>query len=163
MLAGACAVQRRSYGWTFLACLAAFGAILAHTLQGMVFGGLFVAILVTAIIAADKSLAKLLSVVVVSGLASVAFFAWYLLPLVRGWNSGETWGYSLAHSLMASMSQLGWPIALLAALGLLCIWRAGSVSDRSNENQKEQAAYWTVWTVVWAAASLVLPFFVSYH
>jgi hypothetical protein len=153
MLWGALAVQRRSFVWTIAACVAAFAAVLAHTLQGLLFAGLFVAILAAGWLVADRRILRLLSVVVVAGLLSVAFFAWYLLPLIRGWNSGETWGYSLSHSVMASVSQLGWPIALLALLGLLTVGRWN----------REQAGYWIAWSVLWATASVVLPFLVSYH
>jgi hypothetical protein len=153
MLWGALAVQRRSLAWTAAACAAAFAAILAHTLQGLLFAGLFAAIVAAGWLAGDRRVFRLLGVVLVAGLLSVAFFACYLLPLVRGWNSGATWGYSLSHSVMASVSQLGWPIALLALLGLLTM----------GQRDREQASYWIAWAVLWCAASIILPFFVAYH
>lgn len=153
MLLGAVAVQRRSFGWTFGACVAAFAAILAHTLQGLLFAGLFLAIFAAGRIAADRRVFRLLLVVAGSGLAAIIFFVCYLLPLVRGWNAGESWGYSLSHSVMASVSQLGWPIALLAFVGLLT----------SARGDPAQAGYWITWAALWAVAAVLLPFFVAYH
>jgi hypothetical protein len=153
MLAGALAVRRRSTGWALFASLAAIGAILAHTLQGLVFAGLFLAILIAGRIGGNHRVNRLLLVVVASAVGMAVFSAGYLLPLVLGWNSGETWGYSLQHSVMASISQLGWPVALLAFLGVVAVWK----------QKDEQSSYWAVWAVVWMGASLALPFLVSYH
>jgi hypothetical protein len=153
MIAGAHAVQRRSAGWTVAACLAALAALLAHTLQGGLFVGLFAAIATAAWTARDGRLLRLLGIVAGAALLTAVFVACYILPLVRGWNTGETWGYGPLHSVLASVSQLGWPIALLAALGAVSVWKANDV----------QAGYWGVWMVVWFAASLMLPFVVSYH
>src|SRR5262249_13092378 len=79
MLSGSLAIQRRSLVWTAFACLAAFAAVLSHTLQGLLFGGLFLAIFVTGWLGTDRRLLHLPPVVVAGGLAAVAFFVWYLL------------------------------------------------------------------------------------
>src|SRR5262249_10990155 len=81
---GAVAVQRRSLGWTAGACAAAFAAVLAHTLQGLLFVGLFLAIFAAGRAIPDRRVYRLLSVVAASGLAAILFFLCYLLPLVRG-------------------------------------------------------------------------------
>ena len=54
---------------------------------------------------------------------------------------------------MAAVSQLGWPVALLAVLGLVGIWKSGG----------DQGHYWAVWALAWAAGSVILPQLVSYH
>jgi len=153
MLSGALAVQRRSYLWTAAACLFAFAAVLSHTLQALLFGGLFLAIGLTAWVGRDRQLVRLLGVVLGGAAAAGVVFVVVLLPVLRGWNSGETWGYSVAHSVFAAISQLGWPVVLLAGLGILSIWKQGDI----------QTWYWSAWAAVWAGATVVLPFVVAYH
>src|SRR5262249_20322116 len=124
-----------------------------HTIEALLLGALFAAIVVTAWLGREPRLVRLLPVVVFSGLVGAGIFLGYLLPMARGWNSGESWGYSLGHSAMASVSQLGWPIALLAFLGVVSLWT----------HRDPQGWYWASWAAVWMAVGLVLPYFVAYH
>jgi hypothetical protein len=153
MMLGAQAVYRRSFLWTALACLAGLAAVYAHTLQGLVFGGLFLAILAAAWLGNNWRLVQMLGVVLAGGLVATAVVVWHVLPLAHGWNAGEEWGFGNWHSVMASVSQLGWPITLLALLGTLTAWKRGT----------EQDGYWLTWTALWAGCTLLLPVFVVYH
>jgi hypothetical protein len=149
MLCGALALPRRSVAWTALGCLAIFAAILTHTLQGLLLGGLFVALLA----AGGRAMLRPLLVVAGAGVIAGIYFVAYALPIIRGWNAGESWGYGISHSLFAAISQLGWPIALLAAVGFLGAWQQGT----------EQGRYWMSWAVIWLVTSAVLPLVVPYH
>ena len=86
------------------------------------------------------------------GLAAL-FGLFYLKPLISGWNSSETWGYSVYHSLLASLNAIGWPVALLTAVGTLMLLRT-----RDAQNW-----YWAVCVLAWMAASAILPRLVVYH
>ncbi|MFL5242855.1 MAG: hypothetical protein ACJ8FY_12160 [Gemmataceae bacterium] len=153
MLAGAWAVKRRSLLLTTLACLAAFAAILSHTLQGVALGGLFGSMLLATLACRQPVPRGPLFVVAGAGAVAGGFLVLYLLPRVRGWNAGEGWGAGAGHSLLASIYELGWPVTLLAGFGAVSV-----VRQRDN-----QAWYWLTWAVLWAAASLLLPFVVVYH
>ena len=59
----------------------------------------------------------------------MAFAGLYLWPLMNHWNQGELWGYSTTRSLMASVNMIGWPVALLALLGMLL-----SLQERTAQN-----------------------------
>src|SRR5262249_37189039 len=136
-----------------LASGAALAALLAHTLQGMALLGLFAAFGVAAWLTRDRRLARLLLVVAAGGVTALGVGVGYILPLVRGWNRGEEWGFSNAHSILASISQLGWPVALLALLGVVAALR----------RRGEQDGYWLVWAGLWAVATVLMPFVVAYH
>jgi len=153
MLSGALAVQRHSLLWTALACAAAIGALLSHTVEAVLFGGLVLGIGVAAWRAKDTRMLRLLGVVGAGSLFAAGVFVFYVLPLVRGWNNNEAWGFSSAHSVISSVSQFGWPIVLLALLGALSVWKNGGV----------QEWYWLSWAAVWAAGCLLLPFVLTYH
>src|SRR5437879_2319687 len=106
MVAGAAALQRRSMPLAVIACLAALAALLSHTLQALLFPGLLLAILNSSL--AERRLAPwhLLLIVGAANLAAAGVFVVYLLPLARGWNaSGAWWGYSVSHSVLASVNQ----------------------------------------------------------
>lgn len=153
MVLGAQAVYRRSLTFAALASVAALAAVLTHTLEGLLLAGLFVGFFAAARISGDARLARFPWVVVVGGLGAVAVFVVHVLPLVRGWNSGEAWGYSGLHSIMSSLSQLGWPVALLAALGAFSAIRRWG----------EQDGYWLAWAGLWGVVTVVLPLIVVYH
>jgi hypothetical protein len=153
MLTGAWAVQRRSLALTVCACLAAFAAILSHTLQGVVLAGLFAGFLSAAWSGRQPLPWARLNVVVVAGVLAGCFMLFFLLPRISGWNSGEGWGASPFHSLLASIYELGWPVALLAGLGAISVIRS----------RDGQGYYWLAWAGVWAMASVVFPLIVVYH
>jgi hypothetical protein len=153
MLAGAWAVQRQSVLLTALACLAAFAAILAHTLQGLTLGGLFIGILVAARVRRQSAPWVQLGVVAAAAMMALTFLAFYLLRQGQGWNAGEGWGSTSGHSLLASLYEIGWPVVLLAGLGAVSI----------AKQRDTQGWYWLTWAAVWALASVVLPRIVVYH
>jgi hypothetical protein len=153
MLAGAWAVRRRSVPLTLLACVAAFAALLCHSFLALLLGGLLAGVAAAALAERTTLPWKQLGVIAAACAAAAIFAFWYLLPLARGWNEAEPWGYTILHSLFASLNQLGWPVALLALLGV------GALLARRDD----QGWYWVVWAVLWAAEAVVLPRFVVYH
>lgn len=152
-VAGAQAVYRRSMVWAVLGCAAALAAILAHTIQGMVLVGLFAGFFVAAWIARERRMTRLVFVAVGGSAAALAVAVGHVLPLARGWNSDAEWGFGNAHSILASVSQLGWPVALLALLGAVSAWK----------RRGEQDGYWLAWAGLWAGAIVALPFAIPYH
>ena len=112
---------RRSVIWVALASLAAMLAGLSHTFLFLLLGGLFAAILCAAVAERSPIPWRMLTVVVAAGVVIGVFTTVYLLPLSRGWNSGETWGYSVPKAIQASVSSIGWPFVLLAPLGLVSL------------------------------------------
>jgi hypothetical protein len=145
--------NRRSGLFAILACCLALVAVLAHTLLIILLPLVFVAVCAGAY--AEKrpiSRAVWLPFAFATVVAAV-FFAVYVRPLVHGWNQGETWGYSPLHALVGSIPMIGWPIALLAVVGLVLMLR-----DRTSQNW-----YWLVCFLGWGGASLMLPLVVVYH
>jgi len=96
---------------------------------------------------------KMFITVAAMGFAIGVFALIYLVPLMRGWNGSEGWGYSPGHAALAAINQIGWPVALLALLGVVCVL----------EKSQEQGWYWMVWVGLWAGASIVLPVIVVFH
>jgi hypothetical protein len=94
-----------------------------------------------------------LGIVGLTGALAWAGLVFYLLPIARGWNAGELWGYSIAHSLQGAVSQLGWPVVLLALPGALAL----------GKQRPEQAGYWLSFAALWLAASVVLPKLIVYY
>jgi Dolichyl-phosphate-mannose-protein mannosyltransferase len=154
MVTGALAVSRRSASLALASCAAAVAALLSHTLQGMLFAGLFGAIAMAAVVQKRDRGWKLLIVVGAAGLLAGAFFLLYLYPLARGWNAAGTWwGYDVTHSVLAAINQLGWPIALFALVGTIDF-----IVVRNS-----QGCYWVTWASLWGSATVLLPLFVTYH
>jgi 4-amino-4-deoxy-L-arabinose transferase-like glycosyltransferase len=153
MLMGSWAVHRRSLALAVCACLAAFAAILSHTLQGVVLAGLFAGFLLAAWAGRQPLPLARLSVVIAAGALAGCFMLFFLLPRISEWNSGEGWGAGPFHSLLASTYELGWPVALLAGLGAISVVR----------NRDGQGCYWLAWAGVWTMASVVFPLIVVYH
>jgi hypothetical protein len=154
MVTGALAVSRRSAALALASCVAAGAALLSHTLQGMLFAGLFGAIAMAAMAQRRHRAWKLLIVVGAAGLLAAAFFLLYLYPLARGWNAAGTWwGYGVTHSALASINQLGWPIALFALVAAIDFIVA----------RNSQGWYWVTWASLWAGATVLLPLFLTYH
>jgi hypothetical protein len=153
MAGGAVALQRRSIGLMMLACLGALAAILCHTVQGLLVEGLFIALMASAIGGQQRPSRAFLGLIAATGLIGASLHLLYLRPLLRGWNSQSNWGYTSQHALVSAVNQLGWPVALLVALGVLLAIRRPS----------EQNCYWLTWAGLWAGAAVVLPFAVAYH
>jgi hypothetical protein len=152
MLFGAQALQRRSIGFTVLACVAALLAIGTHTLQCVILAGLFVGILGGAVLGRQPIPWRPLAIILATGTAALLFVVLFLLPQLKGWNEGELWGYSPLRSLLGAVSQLGWPVVVLAVLGAFCL-----VKDNPA-----QGAYWLTFAGTWAGASLVFPLVITH-
>jgi hypothetical protein len=89
-------------------------------------------------------------------IAAIAIPAWlviYVRPLLAGWNEGVSWAYSPVHSMMAAVNVLGWPVSLLAGLGVALM-----VEDRA-----ELRWYWLCCLATWATTVLALPFVMTYQ
>jgi hypothetical protein len=151
--AGAWALALRSLAWTLVACLLALAALLCHTLTGILFPMLLCATL-AGYRARHESMPRpiLLAMLVTMGLIGLLALV-YLWPLLHGWNAVAPARYSVAHSILASLNSLGWPVALLAAAGLLF----------SLRRRTSQDWYWGVCTLGWIASCIVLPLVVVYH
>jgi hypothetical protein len=80
------------------------------------------------------------------------FFWMYLKPLLTGWNKGAAWGYGIFHSVLGSVNMVGWPVALLSALGFLLL-----LYERKAQNW-----YWITCTLGWAAATVGFPLIVAH-
>ena len=153
MLFGSLAIERKSVTLITIACVASLLSIGCQTLQGVMIGGLFVGI-VAGYLAKKESLPwKMLAVIVGTGVLALLFLVFYLLPLIKGWNQGEQWGYSSSRSLLASVSQIGWPVVVLAVPGAVALW----VRNRA------QALYWLVFVTIWGVSSVLFPRLVTYH
>jgi len=154
MVLGSMAVRRRSSPLVLCACVAAAAALLSHTLLGMLFGGLLAAFIMAALAERHRPPARPLAIITISSVVAAGFFLFYLYPLVKGWNTaGGWWGYSLSHSVLASLNQVGWPIALFATVA-----GVGFLAAPSG-----QGWYWLTWGAFWAGATVFLPKFVTYH
>jgi hypothetical protein len=153
MLAGGLAARHRSRWFALLACLAALAAVLAHTLQGLLLVGLCAALVAAARAEGRPVPWAMLGLAAAAGLAALGYLGWYVWQFGAGWNSGEGWGYSLAHSMGAAFFQVGWPVACLAGLGLV-----GLLQRRDGLGW-----YWAAWLALWAVASVALPMAVVYH
>jgi hypothetical protein len=153
MLAGGLAVQRRSMSWTLLASLAGVAGLFAHTLQGVVLGGLFAGLVAAGLARRQPLPWRLPGLVLAVALLAGGLFVWRMVPLIHGWNSGEEWGETPGHSVLSAVNQVGWPVALLAAVGALF----------ALEQRREQGWYWLTWLGVWAAASVLFPLRFVYH
>lgn len=151
--AGAWALALRSIALTVLACLLALAAMLCQTLTGVLFPMLLVGTL-AGYRARGESVPRPILVTLLATLGLVALFAMvYLWPLIHGWNSVAPFRYSVAHSVLASLNSLGWPVALLAGVGLVL-----GVQRRTSQDW-----YWAVCTLGWIASGVVLPLVVAYH
>jgi len=150
---GALAAQRRSTLLSICLGCSALAAILCHTLMGVLLPVTFAGVMAAAY-AERRPWPKNVVLVFLVAVAAVGiFFGIYIRPLLLGWNSGETWGYGIAHSAFASVNMVGWPVALLAAVGFLLLLR-----ERNAQNW-----YWITCSFGWAAATVVFPLLVAYH
>jgi hypothetical protein len=127
--------------------------ILTHTIQGLLLGGLLVGIAVSSWARGGRLPWSMLGVVLTTMIAAIAFVVFYLLPVGRGWNTGETWGMGPAGGVRGAVYLIGWPVCLLAAVGAVLLL----------SQKREQGAYWLAWAGLWFAASAALPMFVVYH
>jgi hypothetical protein len=142
------------------ACAAGMAALFVHTILLLLMPGLLAAMLFLAWRGKDRGLLPLAGVAALALVVVAGLYAWHTRPLLAGWNKTETWSYSPLKSLVASVSKLGWPVALLAGLGAVVVV-AGS-RDASSA-QREQDWYWLLWGSFWLAGCLVLPLLLKHH
>lgn len=153
ILFGAFALKRKPLLFYTLSCVLAFAAMLTHTLMVVLFPLIFAGI-VTGSYAQRKPVPKNLWLVfLVAAIIVVCFFEFYAMQFLRGWNQGSTWGYSVAHSVLASIVMIGWPIALLSMVGFLLMLR-----ERGAQNW-----YWATCFIGWAVATIAFPSLVIYQ
>jgi hypothetical protein len=153
VLVGALAVRRRSVPLVGAACCLVFAAILCHTVTAALLGIIFLGILAASYAERQPVSNSMILLFLVATACIAGFSVVYVWPLMRGWNQGETWGYSISHSILASVNMIGWPVFLLAVLGGLYMLR-----ERNGENW-----YWITCALGWGAASVALPRVVSYQ
>lgn len=145
--------SRRSILSAILACCLSLTAVLAHTLLAILLPTIFAAVC-AGVYAEKRPIPRGVWLCFpIAAVAAAVFFAVYVRPLAHGWNQGETWGYSPLHALVGSIAMIGWPIALLAAVGVVLMLR-----ERTAQNW-----YWLVCFLAWGSGSLILPRFVIYH
>ena len=153
LLGGAWAVQRRSAALLAAACAAGVAAVLTHTLSGLAVLGLLAAGSVAAAIAGRTPLSRGTVLTFAATGLVLAGIAVYLVPLMHGWNAGQAWGYSPAHSAMAAAVSLGWPVAVLAAVGAVLF-----LAERNAQNW-----YWLTAALGWGVFTVSAPLVVTYH
>lgn len=153
MLAGAVTLKQKNTGWGIFTCCLALAAILSHSVMVVLLPIVFMGILVGSYAERRPVPRKLWLFFPAAAILAAGFFLFYLSPLIHGWNPGATWGYSVTHSILASINMISWPISLLAAIGLILM-----IHERSAQNW-----YWVVCAFGWIAATMVFPLYVSYH
>ncbi len=150
---GALSIQRNSILLSITASCLAVAAGLSHTIAFATLPILILATTLSSLAVRRPPPSKVLLVYFLFSIAIVGFFITYLRPLVQGWNTGETFGYTFVHSILASALMMGWPTVLLAWLGLVLLFHERCV----------QGWYWVTCSVCWALLSAVLPIVVQYH
>lgn len=153
LLVGALAAQRKSTTLSVMASCLALAAGLCHTICFVALFLMNLAMLAGWLAERRPPPGRLLLVFCLASLLVIGYVAFYLRPLVRGWNEGAQWGYNFRHSILASLSMLGWPIVLLCCLGFALLLRERSV----------QGWYWVACALGWAVMIIVLPFLVIYQ
>jgi hypothetical protein len=153
MLCGSVAAARPRLRWIVLACAAATLSVLSHTVTAVLLPAVGLGVL-AARYAEGRSPSRSELLAFSAGAAVIGLlFLVYLLPLASGWNRNAAWGYSVGHSVLASVNMLGWPVALLAGLGLVLM----------HQERKSQAVYWLACLGAWGGITLVLPLRGAYH
>jgi hypothetical protein len=153
LLAGARALGQRSTLFATIACSLALVAVLCHSVL-LVLLPLLVVAVGAGFYAQGRAVPRSVWLVFAAAATALSvFFLLYLRPLLHGWNQGESWGYSPLHAILASIVMIGWPTALLVALGCVLMLR-----QRTAQNW-----YWLACLAGWIAASVLLPAVVSYH
>ena len=77
----------------------------------------------------------------------------HIYPLIRGWNSAESWGYSPSHALMAGVVSVGVMVFALAVAG------ASSALSTSEWD----GIYWSALFILWVGNCALLPIIVPFH
>jgi 4-amino-4-deoxy-L-arabinose transferase-like glycosyltransferase len=152
MLAGALSLKRPGAWWPFIALGAATLSVLTHTVTAALVPalalGTFVSRHTTRVVPRAAMAAWTIGTVAVA-----AWLVMYVRPILAGWNQGVTWAYSPVHAMMAAVNMLGWPVSLVAGLGVVLM-----VEDRW-----ELRWYWLSCLAAWAATVIALPLAMTYQ
>jgi hypothetical protein len=150
ILAGSVAVARPGVRWVIATAGGSVVAALTHTVAGVLAPVLCAGLLAARYRKAPRPVA------LVFGLAALvlgALFIFHVGPLLQRWNEEVPWAYSPVHSILAAVNMLGWPVALLAGLGLALMF----------EDRTDQRWYWASAVAGWAGTIVALPFVIAYH
>jgi len=151
--AGARTPGPRGIRYAVLACCLAFLAALSHSVL-VVLLPLIVIATYSAFRAEGRSVPHAMWLIFgIAAAATALLVELYLRPLLQGWNQREAWGYSVLHASMASIAQVGWPIASLTGVGGVLM-----LGERTA-----QSWYWLICLVGWLIVSLALPVAVIYQ
>jgi hypothetical protein len=153
VLLGGEAVRRRSAAWMAGACMAGLAAVACHTLTIVVLGGLVVIPVAAARLGRQPIHWRSVSVAGVGVAVAAGVLLVYLLPLLRGWNSSGAWGYGVLRSVLGAVQVVGWPVFLLACLGVADVVARRDVAG----------LYWLGWGLLWLGMVLTLPLVVVFH
>jgi 4-amino-4-deoxy-L-arabinose transferase-like glycosyltransferase len=153
MLLGGLAARTGAVTWIVLACTFAWVSLLTHTATIVLFPMLCLGVLAARHADTGAVHRGIVLTLSVAGILVCATVLLYVKPLIDGWNTGASWGYSVTHATLASLNILGWPMTLLAGLGLLLMFEGG----------RGQRWYWLCAIGAWAATTVVLPLLVPYH
>jgi hypothetical protein len=153
LLTGARILGRRSTLFASLTCCLAFLAVLSHSFLVVLLPLVFFAVCAGVYAHKQPVPRSVWFIFAIAAAIMVSFFTLYVRPLLHGWNEGEAWGYSAIHAVFASIVMIGWPIALMAVVGLALMLR-----ERTAQNW-----YWLVCFLGWVGATVTLPFVVPYH
>ncbi len=152
LLLGSLVVERRSFRLAVLTSASGLLAVLSHSLTVaallLAVGGLGL----VAVVRSDRPPTKVMLAYLAGVVAVVAVVLFYVLPLTRGWNAQQR-GYSLAHAVFASVNMLGWPVSVLAGIGVLYM-----LARRTSQD-----LYWLTAILGWGGTTLVLPKLLPYH
>ena len=147
ILSGAVSLTRPGVGWLLATLVALTLSVLTHTVTAV----LALAIGAGMVLSRQQgALALRQPAVALGGIATVALAAWlviYVRPLLAGWNEGVSWAYSPVHSDMAALNMLGWPLSLLAGVGVVLMF----------EDRAALRWYWLCCLGAWVTTTLVLP------
>lgn len=144
---GALAVHRRSAVAVLMSGIAVVASILAHTLLIGLLAVIGVAMVIGMRVDGRWPTVKMGIAYAIPAFVAVIVVAWYVLPFLRDWNAGEQWGYSIVHSVKASIAMVGWGVILLAAMGAVLMLIHGGGTNW----------YWLTGAMAWLGASLILP------
>lgn len=153
VLCGALTLKRKPVLYSSLSCCFAIAATLSHTAMAVLLPMVFSAI-VSGWYADRKPVPRaVLTVFSMAAVVMTLLFIFHVLPLMRGWNQGETWGYSTAHAVLGAVVMIGWPVVLLTAIGTLLMF-----SERNAQNW-----YWITCLFGFATGTIVFPSVTAFH
>ena len=149
---GGLAISRRS-GWlALLGTVLGATTVLAHTVWTAMLGATLIAF-AAALLVDRRTVSRRMLLAVLAGPVLIAPWIIHIWPRVSAWNVAATWGYSPIRSVLAAVSQLSWPVALLAAVGFA--WGLGRRSGLM--------AYWVVLAVMALLGIALMPLAVVYQ